>query len=146
MRCRWFAAPWGTCEITEIGKIYACRRCCNFIFILDLISGFNGLGKDKCEAGRETFKFWDLVRLILDFDGTIRKGCFNFGEVLWWFKIQKIQKHLFDHVQTSIIQINGTMWTQIKYFLMGTCLETLVKAVWPLSQRPPGNVWKYWAH
>ena len=43
-----------------------------------------------------------------------------------------------DNVQTSIIQITGTMWKQIKYFLMITCLETLVKAVWPLSQRPEG--------
>ena len=33
------------------------------------------------------------------------------------------------------------MWKQIKYFLMSryTCLETLVKAAWPLSQRPPEN-------
>ena len=30
------------------------------------------------------------------------------------------------------------MWkNESKYFLMSTCLETLVKAVWPLSQRPP---------
>ena len=35
---------------------------------------------------------------------------------------------------------------RINYFLMSACLETLVKAVWPLSQRPPENVWKYWAH
>ena len=34
----------------------------------------------------------------------------------------KIQKHLFDILQTSIIQINGTMWKQIKYLLMCTCL------------------------
>ena len=28
--------------------------------------GFIGLGKDKCKARREIFKFWDLVRLILE--------------------------------------------------------------------------------
>ena len=44
----------------------ACRRCSNYIFILDLIHGFNRLGKDNCKAGRESIKFWDLVRLILD--------------------------------------------------------------------------------
>ena len=36
----------------------------NYIFKLDLTPGFNGLGKDNCKTRRETFKFWDLVRLI----------------------------------------------------------------------------------
>ena len=44
----------------------ACRRCSNYIFILDLTPGFNGLGKDKYNMRRETSKFWDLVRLILE--------------------------------------------------------------------------------
>ena len=46
-------------------------------------------------------------------------------------KIQdsEIQKHLFDNVQPPIIQINETMWKQNKYFFMGTCLETLIKAL-----------------
>ena len=34
--------------------------------ILDLTSGFNGLGKDNCKTRRESFKFWDLVWLILE--------------------------------------------------------------------------------
>ena len=37
----------------------------NYIFILDLAPGFNGLGKDNCKTRQETFKFWDLMRLIL---------------------------------------------------------------------------------
>ena len=44
----------------------ACRRCSNYIFILNLTSGFNGLGKDNYQMRREAFKFWDLVRLILE--------------------------------------------------------------------------------
>ena len=36
----------------------------NYIFILDLTPGFNGLGKDNCKTGRETFMFWDLVHFI----------------------------------------------------------------------------------
>ena len=47
----------------------ACRRCSNYIFILNLTPGFNGLGKDNYKMRREAFKFWDLVRLIL---GTLR--------------------------------------------------------------------------
>ena len=34
------------------------------VVILDLTPGFIGLGKDNCKT-RETFKFGDLVRLIL---------------------------------------------------------------------------------
>ena len=33
---------------------------------LTLTPGFNGLGKDHCKRRQETFKFWDLVRLILE--------------------------------------------------------------------------------
>ena len=34
-----------------------------YIFILDLTSHFNGLGKDNCRTIWVTFKFWDLVCL-----------------------------------------------------------------------------------
>ena len=44
----------------------ACRRCSNYIFILNSIPGFNGLGKDNNKMRREAFKFWVLVRLILE--------------------------------------------------------------------------------
>ena len=44
----------------------ACRRCFNYIFIHDLTPGFNGLGKDNCKKRWETFRFWDLVWLILE--------------------------------------------------------------------------------
>ena len=44
----------------------ACRRCSNYIFILNLTPGFNGLGKDNYKMRREAFQFWDLVRLILE--------------------------------------------------------------------------------
>ena len=44
----------------------ACRRCSNYIFILYLTPGFNRLGKDKCKTRRESFKFLDLVRFILE--------------------------------------------------------------------------------
>ena len=43
-----------------------CQRCTNCICILDLTAGFTVSGKDNRKTGRESFKFWDLVRLILD--------------------------------------------------------------------------------
>ena len=36
-----------------------------YIFILDLTPGFNGLAKDKSKTRRDSFKFWNSVRLIL---------------------------------------------------------------------------------
>ena len=44
----------------------ACPRCSNYILILDLTHGFNELGKDNCKMRRKTFKFLELVRLILE--------------------------------------------------------------------------------
>ena len=34
------------------------RRCSNFVYILDLTTGFNGLGKDNCKARGETSIFF----------------------------------------------------------------------------------------
>ena len=44
----------------------ACRRCSNYIFILHLTPGFNILCKDNYKQRRETFKFGDLVQVILE--------------------------------------------------------------------------------
>ena len=44
----------------------ACRRCSNYVFILHLTLGFNILRKVNCKRRRETFKFWDLVPLVLE--------------------------------------------------------------------------------
>ena len=57
---------WLNCWSLRCSWSIDCRRCSNYIFILNLTPGFNGLGKDNCKVGREAFKFWDLVRLILE--------------------------------------------------------------------------------
>ena len=44
----------------------ACRRCSNYIFIVDFSPGFNILYKDNCKTRRETFKVWDVVWLIVE--------------------------------------------------------------------------------
>ena len=38
----------------------------NYIFVLSLTPGFNGLSEDNCKRIQETFKFWDLVWLMLE--------------------------------------------------------------------------------
>ena len=44
----------------------ACQRCSNYIFILNLMPGFNWLDIGNWKARRETFQFWDLVQLALE--------------------------------------------------------------------------------
>ena len=41
-------------------------RCSNYIFILDLTPGFNGLDKHNCKTRREIFKFGGVVWLVLE--------------------------------------------------------------------------------
>ena len=42
-------------------------RCfSNYTFIRSLTSSFNELGNDNCKTRRESSKFWDSLRLILD--------------------------------------------------------------------------------
>ena len=54
------------CRSLRCSWSIACRRCSNYIFILDLTSSFKGFGKDSRKTLRESFKCWDLVRLILE--------------------------------------------------------------------------------
>ena len=44
----------------------ACRRCSNYIFILNLTHSFNILHEDNCKTRWEIFKFWELVHLVLE--------------------------------------------------------------------------------
>ena len=63
----------------------ACRHCSNYIFILNLIRGFNRLVKDDCKTRRETFKFWNLVRLQLE---------------IWWYIEVHLQFEKLHHVNS----------------------------------------------
>ena len=47
-----------------------------------LTPGFNILHKDNCKTKRETFKFWDLVQLLLDI------WRFSWVESLHWRRLQ----------------------------------------------------------
>ena len=51
---------------SDVVRSIACRRCSNYIFILDLTSGFNGFGKDSHKTVQESLNCWDLVQLILE--------------------------------------------------------------------------------
>ena len=78
----WTQLYWGICTISlwykpQLSRQWncwslrcswsiACRRCSNYIVILNLTHGFNRLGKDSCKSRRETSVFGDWVRLILE--------------------------------------------------------------------------------
>ena len=50
-------------------KYGTCRRCSNYIFILDLTPGFNGLGKNNCKTRREwfsSFVIWCVLYKMFD--------------------------------------------------------------------------------
>ena len=54
------------CRSVRCSWSITCRRCSNYIFILDLTFGSKGFGKDSRKTVRESFKCWDLVHLILE--------------------------------------------------------------------------------
>ena len=67
-----------------------CQRCSSYIFILLNIS-FNVLGKDNCKMRRETFKFGNLVQLILEVLPYMSE-CYEFSYV--WISI--VNYHIFN--------------------------------------------------
>ena len=53
-------------KVVDHSNVVETAPVSNYIFILDLKHGYSGLDNDNCKTRREIFKFWDLVRLILD--------------------------------------------------------------------------------
>ena len=51
---------------TRCSCIITCRRYSNYIFIRDLTHSSNGLGKHNCKTRHETFRFCDLLQLMLE--------------------------------------------------------------------------------
>ena len=96
---RWYMNPY-----FHIIFNISCRRCSNYIFILNLTSGFNGLGKDNYQMRREAFKFRDLGRLILE---TLRW----YSTLYWWWLQASISGH--DSTGKVGLQIESVMsWKQ----------------------------------
>ena len=70
----------------------ACRRCSNYIFILNLIRGFDRLGKDNCKTTRDSEKH-------LSFE-------------IWCSYIREL---------TALSILHMHQWTQWSFRLMGWC-------------------------
>ena len=83
----------------------ACRRCSTYILILDLIPGFNGLGKDNCKTIRVSFKLWNLVHLILEVLWYIPDG--------WHFSRQEFYERnigILMQISIKLVHIYGSTW------------------------------------
>ena len=91
----------------------ACRRCSNYIFIRDLTPGFNGLGNDNRKTGRESFKFWDLVRLIL---GILRYFFWNphMYNIHFWSSTlqQQYNASTYGDIKLTICLSTDNFWEQ----------------------------------
>ena len=89
-------------------------QCCsNYIFMLLLTLGLNILHKDNCKPRRETFKFCDLVRLIL--------------EILWY------SIHANDVLHIDCETGNYSVCSEFKIHLCwGFCVKTLklFRTIW----------------
>ena len=94
----------------------ACRRCSNYIFILDFMTGFNGLGKNNCNMRRALFKSYDSVRLILR-DFTVL--------CIWWTLIIEqsdkplyyIQHHNYKGTRVSLSDDVTGSWSELVQIL-----------------------------
>ena len=66
----------------------SCWHCSNYNFILNLTPGFNGLDKDKCKTRQKTFKFWDLMCLILEVSRQVPGSQNHVFSTSWELSIQ----------------------------------------------------------
>ena len=101
----------------------ACRRCSNYIFILDLTPSFNGLGKDNYKMRRETCKFWELVRLILETLRNVRSFHICFAtkrlytsQAFNTLRPRQNGRHFADDIFKCIF-LNENVWISIKISL-----------------------------
>ena len=58
----------------------ACRRCSSYIFILDLTTGFSGLGKDNCKTMKNIKVLLFGATYIRDLTVTFINQCY----ASWW--------------------------------------------------------------
>ena len=97
----------------------ACRRCSNYIFIIYLTLGFNGLAKDNCKTRWETFEFWNLVRLILqDFKvySSFSHHCDIYVTMDTHLKTTK-DFSLQNRLTHSVLYCTNDIWSQVTYIL-----------------------------
>ena len=119
----------------------ACRRCSNYIFIPDLTSSPNELGKDNCKTRRESFMSWDLVHLILE---TLRYLSKTGNEMLlllfhrtpWVWSSEMSLPHKIHH---------DSIWKPWYFFFNGvTVLNSTAGGLTALRSITKRRTWPFW--
>ena len=125
------------CRSLRCSWSIACRRCSNYIFILDLTPGFIGLGKDNCKARQEAFQFGDPVRLILEnlrytYPSYTLSFCHRWEYTRLtnpWYIYQTFHTmhHFNRNVHKCMLQ-NGALW-EIELVHCGICGKVFLKGL-----------------
>ena len=58
--------PFNKNKVIDYLDVIEASPVSHCIFILDLTPDFNGVGENNCNTRRKKFKFWNLLRLILE--------------------------------------------------------------------------------
>ena len=128
-----------SCWLLRCSWSIACWHCSNYIFIIYLTPGFNGLGKDNCKTRWETFKFWYLVHLILEILHEI--SCHSISHPHIWAVVCKLW--VFGgkltiitgaHFNTPIFHVSQMPYTYIPHektcTSMSLCELHILKDLW----------------
>ena len=107
----------------------ACQCCSNYIFILDLTPGFNVLGEDNHKTRWESFKFWELVQLILDILRYIR------------LLSNLLVSFIFNMMSTSTLHTSHNFHKNGDFFIYWVLLFLTQKAWQPTIDFIPKSCW-----
>ena len=101
----------------------ACRRCSNYIFILDLTPGFNGSDKDNCETRRDSFEFlWFGASYITDFTVYVLyiytcNSFLPFAEsfLMWYELMHKKHSYILVHENRFMLRLRSFLASVIAW-------------------------------
>ena len=137
----------------------ACRRCSNYIFILDLTCGFKGLAKDNCKTRRKTYKFGDFVRLTVFTTVMYLENASPVALIHMWYISIWIPSWKDTHAHHYIWILMLTVWTYWRLYKMGdlftndqngfSCVyfvSNFIKACFPKVRVTIIQHWLKWKH
>ena len=77
-------------QVSNIRRALAANEIIDPSEVVGASPGFNGLGKDDCNTKWESFKCWDLVRLVLEIVNILHEAC-PWRQVICAFRVFKIR-------------------------------------------------------
>ena len=99
-----------------------CRRCSNYIFILQWTLGFNLWDKDNCKPRWETLKFWDLAHLrnVMVVYNQLKSAMKRVGVMtsscIWNIFLFIFRSYLTEYIKTTYVCSKA--WRSIRFFFL----------------------------